>query len=92
LIEDVGPAGVDDPFERVRQTIARAHVRRGGRTPSLRAQLIDPLGRDRAFYRETVDRLFDLSVRLAVGLFGDGAVRPLRRQPIPSESSHGRGP
>jgi protein-tyrosine-phosphatase len=87
LIEETQPA-VADPVERARQTIALAHTRRGDRISTRLAELGDPLGRDRDFYRDTVQRLGELSVRLAAGLFGEGAIRPLPRLEMPS--GHGR--
>jgi len=79
LIDAVGPASDADPVERARRTIARAQMERGNGIPSARSQLVDPLGRDRAFYRSTAERLLDLCERVAIGLFGADAIRPLPR-------------
>jgi low molecular weight protein-tyrosine phosphatase len=77
LLEESAPHGFGEPVERARQAIADAHARRGN-SLSARAELADPLGHDRTFYRDTVERVRELSERLAVGLFGEDAVRPLR--------------
>jgi protein-tyrosine phosphatase len=72
-----GPAQrLGEPVERATQAIADAHARRSGQTAG-RAELADPLGQDRRFYRDTVERVRELSTRLALGLFGEDAVRPL---------------
>jgi protein-tyrosine phosphatase len=78
LLEESGPHRFGDPIVRARQAIADAHARRSGHSASSRAELADPLGRDRNFYRDTVEQVRELSIRLAVGLFGADAVRPLR--------------
>jgi protein-tyrosine phosphatase len=67
--DEVAGAGCD-PLERARETIARAHARRDPTNPPVSAELGDPLGQRGHVYRETVERIRDLSVRLAVGLFG----------------------
>jgi protein-tyrosine phosphatase len=77
LLEASAPARFGDPVERARQAIADAHARRSGQAATGAAELADPLGQDRSFYRNTVERVRDLSTRLAVGLFGEDAVRPL---------------
>ena len=78
LLEESAPQRFGDPVERARQAIADAHARRSRHSASERAELADPLGHDRSFYRNTVERVRELSTRLAAGLFGDEAVRPLR--------------
>jgi protein-tyrosine-phosphatase len=57
-------------LERAREAVARAA--RARPDPELRSlpELGDPLGRGAAVYRETADRLLDLTGRLAGGLFG----------------------
>ncbi|MGZ5529574.1 MAG: uroporphyrinogen decarboxylase family protein [Limisphaerales bacterium] len=47
----------------------------------------DPLGGSAAVYRSTIERVRDLSERLAVGLFGAEAVNPL-----PVVATHARHP
>jgi protein-tyrosine-phosphatase len=79
LIEETEPPRATDPLERARQTIARAHAQRGGTVPSTLAELADPLGQSRKVYSDTVEGIRDLSMRLAVGLFGKEAIRPLPR-------------
>jgi protein-tyrosine phosphatase len=75
---ELGPAQrLGEPVERATQAIADAHARRSGLAASDRAELADPLGQDRRFYRDTVERVRELSTRLAFGLFGEDAVRPL---------------
>jgi protein-tyrosine phosphatase len=72
-----GPAQrLGEPVERATQAIADAHARRSGHLAAGRAELADPLGQDRHFYRDTVERVRELSTRLALGLFGEDAVRP----------------
>ena len=74
---ELGPAQrLGEPVERATQAIADAHARRSGQAASGRAELADPLGQDRRFYRDTVERVRELSTRLALGLFGEDAVRP----------------
>jgi protein-tyrosine phosphatase len=77
-----------EPVERARQAVAEAHARRSEPGRAAVAELADPLGQDRSFYRNTVERVRQLSTRLAVGLFGEAAVRPLAR-PVPAESGRG---
>lgn len=73
LIERGEPTDDADPIARARQTIAAAHARRvTGASP---AEVADPIGRDPAFFRQTVEKVRDLSVRLAIGLFGRENVR-----------------
>jgi protein-tyrosine phosphatase len=76
LLEESAPPSSGEPVERARQAIADAHARRSGHAGAGVAELADPLGQDRSFYRNTVERVRELSTRLAVGLFGDDAVRP----------------
>jgi protein-tyrosine phosphatase len=76
LLEESPSQRFGDPVERARRAIAGAHAQRGGHSVSSRAELADPLGQDRSFYRNTVERVRELSTRLAVGLFGEDAVRP----------------
>ena len=75
LIEAAGAAQETDPIARARQTIATAHARRLVESPL--AELADPLGQSSKVYRDTVERVRDLSVRLAVGLFGRERIRAL---------------
>jgi protein-tyrosine phosphatase len=77
LIEATEPARAMEPIERAHHTIAHAHARRYGDVSAPATELADPLGQSRDFYRDTVERVRDLSVRLAVGLFGRKAIRPL---------------
>ena len=77
LLEQSDSQRFGKPVERARQAVADAHARRSGQAGSGRAELADPLGQDRSFYRSTVERVRELSARLAVGLFGEDAVRPL---------------
>jgi protein-tyrosine phosphatase len=76
LLEESPSQRFGDPVERARRAIADAHAQRGGHSVSSRAELADPLGQDPSFYRNTVERVRELSTRLAVGLFGEDAVRP----------------
>jgi hypothetical protein len=70
LIDVAEPAAALDPIERARETIARAHAQRGGELSRAPAELADPIGRDTAFHRDTVEQLRELSARVAAGLFG----------------------
>jgi protein-tyrosine phosphatase len=78
LIEETRASGPDDPIMRARNTIALAHARRDDHMPLTSAELADPLGRSDQVYRDTVERIRELSVRLAAGLFGQDVIRPLR--------------
>jgi protein-tyrosine-phosphatase len=73
LIERASPSLETDPIERARQMIAAAHAQRSARKPPI--ELGDPLGQSSEFFRDTVERVRDLSVRLAIGLFGRERVR-----------------
>ena len=76
LLERVLPSGEEDPAERGREAVARAAALRRGRTEPP-TEIPDPLGGSAAVYRSTIERVRDLSERLAVGLFGAEAVNPL---------------
>jgi protein-tyrosine phosphatase len=77
LLEHVLPATtVEEPAERARQAVARAHALRKGH-PEPPAEISDPLGESAEVYRTTITRVRDLSERLAVRLFGFEAVHPL---------------
>jgi protein-tyrosine-phosphatase len=77
LLDEPNRHGFVDPLERARHVIAAAHSRRGEQAGAGAAELPDPLGQDRNFYRTTVERIRDLSERLAEGLFGRDSLRPL---------------
>lgn len=68
------PRHVADPIERARDVISRAHAIRSGVSNE---EIADPLGQSAKFYRDTVERVRDLSTRLAIGLFGRERLRPL---------------
>lgn len=80
LLETSVPERFGTPVERARDALAYAHARRGERP----GELADPLGQDRSVYGSTVERIQDLTARLALGLFGEeavavpGAARPAR--------------
>jgi protein-tyrosine phosphatase len=75
LIDRSGTSRETDPIRRAREVIATANALRV--TGAAPAELADPIGQSPSFHRETVERVRDLSVRLAVGLFGRESVRPL---------------
>jgi protein-tyrosine phosphatase len=77
LLEQGPTQRVGEPVERATQAIADAHARRSGHVAAGDAELADPLGQDRRFYRDMVERVCELSTRLALGLFGEDAIRPL---------------
>jgi protein-tyrosine-phosphatase len=64
-----------DPLERARRQVADAHSSRGGTASATPLELVDPIGQSRKVFRNTVEQVRDLSVRLAVGLFGEEAIR-----------------
>jgi protein-tyrosine-phosphatase len=76
LLERVLPATAAEPAERARQAVARADALRQGRGEAA-PEIPDPLGSSLDVYRTTIDRVRDLSERLAVRLFGFEAVQPL---------------
>jgi protein-tyrosine phosphatase len=76
LLERVLPATEEEPAERGRQAVERAHALRQGRTEPA-PEISDPLGGSAEVYRTTLKRVRDLSERLAIKLFGSEAVRPL---------------
>ena len=88
LLADSRPEPFGEPVERARQAVAKAHARRTQFGAATAVELADPLGQDRSFYRNTVERVRDLSTRLAIGLFGEDAVRPLAT-PVRAESGRG---
>jgi protein-tyrosine phosphatase len=75
LIEQTGAPREIDPIARARHVIAAANAHRVTGVPP--AELADPLGKSARFHRDTVGRVRDLSVRLAVALFGRENVRAL---------------
>jgi protein-tyrosine-phosphatase len=77
LLDEPNRQGFVDPLERARHVIAAADSRRGEHAGARAAELADPLGQDRNFYRTTVERIRELSERLAEGLFGQETLRPL---------------
>jgi low molecular weight protein-tyrosine phosphatase len=77
LLEQARSADSLDPVEGARKKIADAHARRAGMPPTALAELADPLGQSRKVFRDTVEQVRDLSVRLAVGLFGRERTRQL---------------
>lgn len=90
LLDESPSQRFGDPVEQARRAIADAHAQRSGHSVSSRAELADPLGQDRSFYRNTVERVRELSTRLAVGLFGEDAVRPRdSARPAPARSERG---
>lgn len=88
LLADSRAEPFGEPVERARKAVAEAHARRTRAGATTRAEIADPLGQDRSFYRNTVERVRDLSTRLAIGLFGEDAVRPLA-MPVRAESGRG---
>jgi protein-tyrosine phosphatase len=76
LIEEPGGAQEPNPIERARRQIADAHARRAGKGSAITIELPDPVGQNRKVFRDTVEQVRDLSVRLAAGLFGEEAIRP----------------
>ncbi len=70
LLEQEDAPAEDDPVERARLAVARAHERRRAlRTHTIGASLADPLGRGRSAYRSAVRELGELVPRLVDGLF-----------------------
>ncbi len=71
LLEQLDQQAGLDPLERARWAIDRAAALRprDPRTDSL-PELADPLGGTPTVFRSTADRVHDLTVRLAAGLFG----------------------
>lgn len=76
MLERVLPPAETDPAERAREAVSRAAALRRGRTEPP-TEIPDPLGGSAAVYRSTIERVRDLSERLAVGLFGAESVNPL---------------
>jgi protein-tyrosine-phosphatase len=76
LLERVLPPALDSPADRARDAIARAASLRQGRRGQPQ-EISDPLGGSAAVYRTTIERVRDLSERLAIGLFGAENVQPL---------------
>ena len=64
------------PAERAREAVARAAALRRGRTEPP-TEIPDPLGGSAAVYRSTIERVRDLSERMAAGLFGAESLNPL---------------
>jgi protein-tyrosine-phosphatase len=85
LLERVLPATtVEEPAERARQAVARAHALRQGSTEPP-PEIADPLGETAEVYRATITRVRDLTERLAVRLFGFEAVQPLPEAGEPAQ-------
>jgi protein-tyrosine phosphatase len=77
LLEEARPVPTMDAIDGARQKVSDAHARRAGAVPGSQAEVADPIGQSGKVYRDTVDQVRDLSLRLAIGLFGRKAVRPL---------------
>ena len=84
LIDATQPSRATDPIERAHETIARAHAQRGGELSRAPAELADPIGRNAAFHRNTVERLRELTAQVATRLFGVS-------EPAASEAESRRG-
>lgn len=84
LIDATQPSHAADPIERARETIAHAHAQRGGQLSRAPAELADPIGRNAAFHRNTVEQLRGLSAQVAARLFGVS-------EPAASEAESRRG-
>jgi protein-tyrosine phosphatase len=71
LLEKIETPNNNDPTERAREAVARAHDRRrlSDSVPP-KIEIEDPMGAAPSAYRNTAIRLRDLSRRLAQGLFG----------------------
>jgi protein-tyrosine-phosphatase len=80
LIEEPHGAQEPNPLERARRQIVDAHARRAGKGSELPIELADPVGQSRKVFRDTVEQVRDLSLRLAAGLFGEDAIRPHSRE------------
>ena len=76
LLERVLAPVEEDPAERAREAVSRAAALRRGRMEPP-TEIPDPLGGSAAVYRSTIERVRDLSERLAIGLFGAEAINPL---------------
>jgi protein-tyrosine phosphatase len=77
LMHQIEAPDEDDPVERARQVVARAHAKRPkSGMPGADLQIRDPLGKSPQVYRETAARLRDLSRRLLEGLFGHTPIKP----------------
>lgn len=76
LLARVLPPANEDPAERAREAVARAAALRRGRTEPP-TEIPDPLGGSAAVYRSTIERVRDLSERMAAGLFGAESLNPL---------------
>jgi protein-tyrosine phosphatase len=82
------PPGTE-PADRAREAVSRAAALRRGRNEPP-TEIPDPLGGSAAVYRSTIERVRDLSERLAAGLFGAESVNPLPKTPIQSPHPHVR--
>lgn len=90
LLEESTEQRFGDAVDRARKAIEAAHALRSEHAAASISELADPLGQDRTFYSATVERIQDLASRLATGLFGDDAVRPLKVS-SPARAGSGRG-
>lgn len=89
LLRDLGPPAAPDGVERAREQVARAHQARAALGIAAE-EIADPLGGPDRIYRETAERLEQLSDELAARLFGhepparhetpDGLLGRLRRR------------
>jgi protein-tyrosine-phosphatase len=70
LLERLDLPPARDPVERARLAVAAAHAERPDPAMTEVAELADPLGGGAAVFRDTADRVADLTGRLAVRLFG----------------------
>ena len=86
LLERLDEPAAAEPVARGRQAVARAHALR--RAEGSLEELPDPLGGSRQVYHETISRVRGLCEQLAVGLFGEAAVR---RLPVVASAQAPRG-
>jgi low molecular weight protein-tyrosine phosphatase len=79
LLEESRAADEPNPIKRARRQIAAAHTRRADNVSPTPAELADPIGQSPKVFRETVEQVRDLSLRLAAGLFGEDALQASAR-------------
>jgi protein-tyrosine phosphatase len=89
LLERVLPPAEIDPADRAREAVSRAAALRRGRNEPP-TEIADPLGGSAAVYRSTIERVRDLSERLAAGLFGAESINALPVAPTRVKHPHMR--
>lgn len=83
LLTEIGPIRTDDPIERAKVAVRRAHDhRRLVRRHGIAVDLVDPIGQTIGAYRNSAAQIARLVDRLVAGLFGEASPRATSPTPF----------